>query len=270
LRTASRPGGQATGLSAPTGWVGDEAGDVVISFEGVGKRFRLRSGSSLQEFVPALVRGRGFHPPFWALRNIDLVIHRGEAVGIIGPNGSGKSTMLKLMAGVMAPSEGRVLVCGRTSPLLEVGTGFHPELTGRENVYLNASILGLSNAETKARFDSIIDFAEIGDFVDTPVKRYSSGMYARLGFAIAVHSDPDILLVDEVLAVGDVSFQAKSFQRMLQLRDAGTTIVVVSHSLEDVRSFCSRAIFVRSGSVVMDGPSDEITEAYGEAIRAAP
>jgi ABC-type polysaccharide/polyol phosphate transport system ATPase subunit len=267
LQTASRPGQAAATRDAAA--VRDDAGigEIAVSFEGVGKRFRLRSGSSLQEFVPALVRGRGFHPPFWALRNVDLVVHRGEAIGIIGPNGSGKSTLLKLMAGVMAPSEGRVLVSGRTSPLLEVGTGFHPDLTGRENVFLNASILGLSNAETRARFDSIIDFAEVGDFVDTPVKRYSSGMYTRLGFSVAVHSDPDILLVDEVLAVGDAAFQAKSFQRMLQLRDAGTTVVVVSHSLEDVRNFCSRAVLIRSGRVVMDGPAAEVTEAYMEAVQ---
>src|SRR5206468_1424596 len=163
----------------------------------VSKRFQLQEGKTLREFVPALFRGQGWADPFYALRDLSFFLDRGETLGIIGRNGSGKSTILKLIAGVTAPTKGEVRVAGRVSPLIELGAGFHPDLTGRENVHLNASLLGMSGKEIKERYEDIVDYAELREFIDTPVKRYSSGMYMRLAFAVAVHSDPDVLLVDE-------------------------------------------------------------------------
>ncbi|MEE8346299.1 MAG: ABC transporter ATP-binding protein [Dehalococcoidia bacterium] len=230
------------------------------------KRFHLQEGRTLREFVPALLRGRGWSPPFHALRDVSFCVAQGETLGIIGRNGSGKSTILKLIAGVTAPSEGEIAVYGRVSPLIELGAGFHPDLTGRENVFLNASILGMSRKETLARFDDIISFAELWDFVDTPVKRYSSGMYIRLGFSVAVHSDPEILLIDEVLAVGDAAFQEKCLAKMQEFRSRGITIVLVSHSMELVEDFCQRALLLNGGRVVVDGPTTEVVERYRELI----
>ena len=180
-----------------------------IEFWHVSKQFELQEGRTLREFVPALFKGQAYSQPFYALRDVTFYIERGETVGLLGRNGSGKSTALKLIAGVMAPSEGEVKVAGRVSPLIELGAGFHPDLTGRENVHMNASILGMSAREIKERFGNIVDFADLWEFIDTPIKRYSSGMYARLGFSVAVHCRPDILLVDEVLSVGDAFFQEK-------------------------------------------------------------
>jgi ABC-type polysaccharide/polyol phosphate transport system ATPase subunit len=187
-------------------------------------------------------------------------------MGIIGRNGSGKSTVLKLIAGVTAPSEGEIFVYGRVSPLIELGAGFHPDLTGRENVFLNASILGMSRKEVLARFDEIISFAELWEFVDTPVKRYSSGMYIRLGFSVAVHSDPEILLVDEVLAVGDAAFQEKCLAKMQEFRSQGVTIVLVSHSMELVEEFCERALLLNGGGVLADGAPTEVVKRYTDLI----
>ena len=188
-------------------------------------------------------------------------------VGIIGRNGSGKSTTLKLIAGVTAPSSGEVFVGGRVSPLIELGAGFHPDLTGRENVHLNASILGMTGREIKEQYDAIVEFAELEEFIDTPVKRYSSGMYVRLGFAVAVHSNPEILLVDEVLSVGDSFFQEKSLAKMHEFRDKGTTIVVVSHSPPLIESFCDRAIWLDHGQLVEDGPAKDVLDRYTHSQR---
>ncbi len=237
-----------------------------IEFAQVSKRFQLQEGKTLREFVPALFRGRAWSPPFYALRNVSFNVARGETLGIIGRNGSGKSTILKLIAGLPAPSEGEIAVCGRVSPLIELGAGFHPDLTGRENVFLNASILGLSQKEVRARFDEIISFAELWDFVDTPVKRYSSGMYIRLGFSVAVHSDPEILLVDEVLSVGDSAFQEKCLEKMHEFQKLGTTIVVVSHSMDLMRKFCPRVLLLEGGHLVGDGSSAEMTRRYQQAV----
>jgi len=190
---------------------------------------------------------------------------RGETVGLIGRNGSGKSTALKLIAGVMAPTEGEVRVAGRVSPLIELGAGFHPDLTGRENVRLNASILGMTGREIDEQFGSIVDFAELWDFIDTPVKRYSSGMYVRLAFAVAVHTNPEVLLVDEVLSVGDAYFGEKCIEKMYEFQKNGTTIVVVSHSLDLVEQFCERAIWLEHGRVVAEGPSRDVAKRYREA-----
>jgi ABC-type polysaccharide/polyol phosphate transport system ATPase subunit len=242
-----------------------ESKEKAIEFLEVSKRFLLEEGRTLREFLPALFQGRGWHPPFYARQEVTFSVRRGETVGIVGRNGSGKSTCLKLIAGVMAPTTGAVHVHGRVSPLIELGAGFHPDLTGRENVYLNASILGMSNREIRARFDDIVEFAELQDFMDTPVKRYSSGMYMRLGFSVAVHSDPDILLVDEVLAVGDAIFTEKCMAKIREMQERGVTIVIVSHSLDVVRDFCNRAILLRNGILVEDGPPGEVTGRYWAA-----
>jgi ABC-type polysaccharide/polyol phosphate transport system ATPase subunit len=242
-----------------------ESKEKAIEFREVSKRFLLEEGRTLREFLPALFQGRGWHPPFYALREVTFSVGRGETVGIVGRNGSGKSTCLKLMAGVMAPTDGEVHVRGRVSPLIELGAGFHPDLTGRENVYLNASILGMSNREIRRRFDNIVEFAELDEFMDTPVKRYSSGMYMRLGFSVAVHSSPDVLLVDEVLAVGDAVFAEKCMAKIREMQQQGITIVIVSHSLDVIRDFCSRALLLKDGSLIEEGPPADVTGHYWAA-----
>ncbi|MDO8615954.1 MAG: ABC transporter ATP-binding protein [Dehalococcoidia bacterium] len=242
------------------------ASDPAIEFRQVSKRFQLHEGRTLREFIPALLGGRGWSPPFYALRDVSFSIARGETVGIIGRNGSGKSTALKLIAGVMAPTSGEVLVTGRISPLIELGAGFHPDLTGRENVFMNASILGMSTREVKAKFDEIVAFAELWDFMDTPVKRYSSGMYTRLGFSVAVHSDPDILLVDEVLAVGDTPFQEKCLQKMRDFQAQGVTMVYVSHGLDVVKQFCHRAVLLDGGHLLAAGDPAAVVQTYLDMV----
>jgi lipopolysaccharide transport system ATP-binding protein len=199
---------------------------------------------------------------FWALREASFEVYRGEALGIIGCNGAGKSTVLKLLSRVSTPTQGEIMINGRLSALIEVGSGFHPELTGRENIYLSGSILGMRRREIAGKLDSIIEFSGIKDFIDTPVKRYSSGMYVRLGFSIAAHLDPDILLLDEVLAVGDASFQSKCLDRIRHLRNTGTTIIFVSHDLSAVRQLCDRVLLLDGGRVVAGGPAEEIIGLY--------
>lgn len=242
--------------------------EKAIEFIDVSKRFQLAEGRTLREFLPALFRGRGWSAPFHALRNVSFAVGRGETIGIIGRNGSGKSTALKLIAGVMAPSEGGVHVYGRVSPLIELGAGFHPDLTGRENVHLNASILGISGREIRARFHDIVEFAELRDFIETPVKRYSSGMYMRLGFSVAIYSDPDILLIDEVLAVGDAVFQEKCLAKIREFQRQGVTIVLVSHAMPMINQFCSRAILLHGGQLLADGAPQEVTRQYLELMHA--
>jgi ABC-2 type transport system ATP-binding protein len=237
---------------------------VAIEFLNVSKRFILEEGRSLREFIPALLRGNGWSDPFHALQDVSFTIKKGESVGIVGSNGSGKSTTLKLIAGVMAPNSGEVHVRGRVSPLIELGAGFHPDLTGRENVYLNASILGMTGRDIRARFNDIVDFAELWEFMETPVKRYSSGMYMRLGFSVAVHSDPDILLVDEVLAVGDAVFSEKCLAKVREFQEAGVTIVIVSHSPDTIKEFCGRAILLDHGHLLEDGPPEPVIRRYWE------
>lgn len=216
--------------------------ETVIKFEHVTKNFSLLSHKTFKEFLPALIKGEDTSKNFTALNDLSFDIQRGETVGIIGPNGSGKSTILKLIAGVMSPSSGQITVNGRVSPLIELGAGFHFELSGRENVFLNGTILGLSQKEIEKNFNSIVDFAELWEFIDQPVKRYSSGMYMRLAFSIAVHVYPDILLVDEILAVGDPEFQKKCLKKMEDFKKLGVTIVFVSHDIDLVKRFCTRII----------------------------
>lgn len=199
---------------------------------------------------------------FWAVDDVSFELNRGRTLGIIGPNGSGKSTILKMLNGIYMPDKGKIQIKGRVGALIEVGAGFHPMLTGRENIYINGSILGMSKKEIDKKFDEIVEFAELWDFLDSPVRHYSSGMYVRLGFSIAVHVEPEILLVDEVLSVGDFSFIIKSVERMKRLRDAGTTILFVSHNLEQVAKFCSRVLVLISGTVKFDGPPNDAIRYY--------
>ena len=200
---------------------------------------------------------------FWALRNVSFEVKQGEMVGVIGRNGAGKSTLLKVLSRITEPTEGRATIKGRVASLLEVGTGFHPELTGRENVFLNGSILGMTRAEIARKFDEIVDFSEVEKFLDTPVKFYSSGMYVRLAFAVAAHLDPEILIVDEVLAVGDIAFQKKCMGKMQQVSDGqGRTVLFVSHNMSAVQRLCPRSILMRKGSVAFDGPTDDVVRQY--------
>ena len=227
---------------------------AAVEVEGVSKHFRLRHTHSLKEALVWTVQGRARTDDFTALHPLDLAIEAGESLALLGRNGSGKSTLLKLLAGVMAPDSGQVRVRGRLAGLLEVGAGFHPDLTGRENVFLNAAILGLSRAEVEERFDDIAAFADIGRFLDTQVRFYSSGMFLRLAFAVAVHTEPDVFLVDEILAVGDEAFRAKCLDRIERLAGEGRTLVVVSHDLPLVERLCSRGVLLDRGRLVADGP----------------
>ncbi|WP_136519405.1 ABC transporter ATP-binding protein [Cellulomonas telluris] len=241
---------------------------TVIRVEGVSKRFVIRKEKSLKERIVNFGRSNLHKEDFWALRDVSLDITSGTTVGLIGPNGSGKSTLLKTVGGILQPTEGQVLLRGRLAALLELGAGFHPDLTGRENVYLNASILGLSRVEIDRHFDAIVDFSGIEQFIDTQVKFYSSGMYVRLAFAVAVHVDPDILLVDEVLAVGDEPFQRKCLERIRNFQAEGRTIVLVTHSLDQVADFCDRAVVLESGAVVADGTPREALTALRKDFEA--
>jgi ABC-2 type transport system ATP-binding protein len=224
-----------------------------ISIDAVSKRFRLyhERPSSLKERILRLRRTRA--EEFWALRDVAFDVGEGETVGLIGANGSGKTTLLKIIGGILRPTAGTVTTRGRIAALLELGAGFHPELTGRENVYLNASILGLSKRETDRRLDDIVGFAELEQFIDNQVKHYSSGMFVRLGFAVAVHVDPEILLVDEVLAVGDQAFQRKCIERVRRFQEEGRTIVLVTHAVEWVREICDRAVMLDQGRILASG-----------------
>ncbi len=251
--------------------------DVAIRLDHVYKRFRRGElFNTLRDLVPALVKGTVRRDrereladnEFWAIRDACLEVRRGETVGIIGRNGAGKSTMLKHLAGIMQPTRGTISVSGRLSALIEVGAGFHFDLTGRENVLLNGVILGMSRAEIAAKFDEIVAFSGLEDFIDTPVKRYSSGMYARLGFSVAAHLEPDILVIDEVLSVGDFAFQAKSVQKMKSIARSGATVLFVSHNLHAISDLCSRTVLMDAGMIVADGPTTEVIQTYFDRERA--
>ena len=231
----------------------------VILVENVDKVFTLRHTRSIKEYAVWTLRGRKgeLSETFKALNNVSLSIGKGESVGLIGLNGSGKSTLLKLISGVMQPDAGSVRISGLVAGLIEVGAGFHPDLTGRENVYLNGAILGMSEAEIERKFPDILAFSEIEKFIDTEVKFYSSGMFLRLAFSVAIYSEPDIFLVDEVLAVGDEPFQRKCLKRIHELKAEGQTLVVVSHDLPKIHEFCDRGIMLEHGNLVFDGPIDQ-------------
>jgi lipopolysaccharide transport system ATP-binding protein len=254
--------------------------DVIIRAENIGKRYTLNhqgSSGGYRKFSDTLIQAakaplRWFQPAssspqpsqedFWALKDINFEIKQGEVVGIIGRNGAGKSTLLKILSRITEPTQGRITLNGRVASLLEVGTGFHPELTGRENIYLNGAILGMKKAEIKSKFDEIVAFAEVERFLDTPVKRYSSGMYVRLAFAVAAHLEPEILIVDEVLAVGDTQFQKKCLGKMQDVAVGGRTVLLVSHNLAQLRDLCTKAICLNSGTVVDDDTAQAVISRY--------
>jgi lipopolysaccharide transport system ATP-binding protein len=258
---------------------------AAVTVRDISKRYRVQRAANgqlygyrtlrddlahLARWPMRLLRGqnRVVHDDFWALHGVEFTIGRGEVVGIIGHNGAGKSTLLKILSRITKPTSGSILLRGRVGSLLEVGTGFHPELTGRENLFLNGAILGMRRREILSKFDAIVDFAEIGPFLDTPVKRYSSGMYVRLAFAIAAHLEPEILIVDEVLAVGDMAFQRKCMGRMKEVGRSGATVLFVSHSMPAIESLCTRAILIDHGKVARDGEVKEcVTEYYRKVLQ---
>lgn len=236
----------------------------VINLDKVGVRYRIPSEriSSFKEYSIRWIQRKVTHRDFWALRDVNLSVDRGETFGLIGPNGAGKSTMLKLIARVFKPTSGRVVVRGQVAPLLEFGAGFHPELTGRENIYLNGALMGFSRQEMEEKFEGIVDFAELWDFIDVPLRTYSSGMWARLGFAVATDVQPDILIVDEVLSVGDESFQRKSSARMQEFRDQGATTMLVSHNMDMIIKMCDNTAWLDHGQIKAIGKTSEVVQAY--------
>src|SRR5262245_14598873 len=252
--------------------------DVAIAIDRVGKRYTIGAPIGTQTFRESLVAmlsapwrrfqhlagANGQSPQFWALRDVSFDVRIGEVIGIVGPNGAGKSTLLKVLSRITPPTEGHVDLHGRVSSLLEVGTGFHPELTGRENVFLNGAILGMFRTEIRRKFDAIVEFAELAQFIDTPVKHYSSGMYMRLAFSVAAHLEGEILLVDEVLAVGDVAFQQKCLGKMQDVSRGGRTVLFISHNMTAVSALCSRAIVLHQGQPVFDGAVQQGVRFYLE------
>ncbi len=235
--------------------------NIAIKFRNVSKKFKKGRRVYLKQAILDIFRPR-LEEDFWVLKDINFNILKGETIGIIGNNGSGKSTILKLIAGVLTPTTGNVLVNGRISPLIELGAGFHPELTGRENIYLNGTILGLTKKEIDERFNDIISFSGLEEFIDTPVKHYSSGMYMRLGFSIGIQANPEILLIDEILAVGDLSFQQKCYDQLTKFQNQGVTIILISHSLELVQNFCQRVLLIDSGKILKQGKPQNVVKYY--------
>lgn len=240
-----------------------------IEVENVTKKFRvyLDKGHTLKE--KALFQRRRKYEEHSVLNGISFEVKKGEAVGLIGQNGCGKSTTLKLLTKIMYPDSGRIEMCGRVSCLLELGAGFHPDMSGRENIYINASIFGLTKREIDLRLKEIVSFSELGEFIDNPVRTYSSGMYMRLAFSVAIHVDADILLIDEILAVGDAYFQSKCFQKLREIRQSGTTIVLVSHSLSQIGQICDRTIWLHQGLLRADGRPQDVHEAYMNEVHRA-
>lgn len=249
---------------------------VVICAEELGKKYRrgLATDSGLRHALERFARSpisvfrRNRHEDFWALKDVSLEVHEGEVLGLVGRNGAGKTTLLKILSRITKPTKGWAEIRGRVGSLLEVGTGFHPELTGRENAFLSGAILGMRKAEIVSKFDEIVEFAELDKFIDTPVKHYSSGMYVRLAFAVAAHLEPEILLVDEVLAVGDINFQKKCLGKMGDAARAGRTILLVSHQLNQIRRLCHRVVWMDAGGVRKSGPAPEVVGSYEASARA--
>jgi len=242
-----------------------------IVVDGLSKRYWLEGEAprTLQQAIGQLVGAARRRKPFWALRDVSFEVRPGESVALVGSNGAGKSTLLRMLCGLGRPTAGHSRVEGRVAALLDLGVGFHPTLSGRENVYVSGVVSGLRRGEIDARFGEIVEFAEIGPFIDQPLRTYSAGMLVRLAFAVAVHVDPDVLIVDEALAVGDAHFQRKCLERIEGFRRAGKTLLLVAHDMELVNAFCDRAIWMRRGQVAADGPADLITQAYMNASGGA-
>ncbi|MBI3251416.1 MAG: ABC transporter ATP-binding protein [Candidatus Andersenbacteria bacterium] len=248
----------------------------IIEVQELGKKYTISGKREMYRTLSGQLlawlswRGRAAHTvDFWALKDVNFTVKRGEVLGVVGRNGAGKSTLLKILSRITDPSEGQVIMRGRVASLLEVGTGFHPELTGRENIYLSGAVLGMSGAEITRKFDEIVAFAEIEKFLDTPIKRFSSGMYMRLAFSVAAHLDPEILLVDEVLAVGDAAFQKKCLGKMDAVAQSGRTVLFVSHQLEFLAQLCKRCILVDGGRVVMDGEARDVIDHYVHLVKTS-
>lgn len=239
---------------------------AAISIEGLSKCYRLGEHANLRDRLPFVRKPQTSVDILWALRNVSFEVKRGEVLGVLGRNGAGKSTLLKLLSRITDPTEGRAIVRGRIGSLLEVGTGFHPELTGRENVFLNGAILGMGKQEIQKAFDGIIEFSEIGRFIDTPVKRYSSGMYMRLAFAVAANLDPEILIIDEVLSVGDAAFQKKCLAKIYSLMRSGRTVMFVSHSIGSVSELCQSAVLLSQGQLVKHGSISDVVASYSTLL----
>jgi ABC-2 type transport system ATP-binding protein/lipopolysaccharide transport system ATP-binding protein len=242
--------------------------DAAIELTGIQVRFSMPSERivSFKEYVLKRISGKIEHRELWALRSLDLMVRPGEIVGVVGRNGAGKSTLLKVISRVLTPTGGRVVIRGQVAPLLELGAGFHFDLTGRENVFLNAALFGYSSRVVQRNLDEVIAFSELGEFIDLPIRNYSSGMMARLGFAVATMFRPDILLIDELLAVGDVGFQDKCLKRIHDFRSQGTAILLVSHQLEPVSRHCDRTLWIERGILKAEGPTDEVLQLYSEGF----
>lgn len=237
---------------------------TMIEVSDVSMRFRMNSDRimSLKEYVTTALRGKLHYEEFTALDHVSFEVKKGETFGLIGRNGAGKSTMLKVISGILKPTEGSIVCHGNVVPMLELGSGFDMELTGRENIYLNGAILGYSEEFLNEKYDEIAEFSELGQFLEIPIRNYSSGMLARLAFSVATVVNPEILIVDEILAVGDAAFQAKSRQRMMEMMGGGTTVLFVSHDLNQIREMCSRVVWLEHGTVKMVGPTQEVCDAY--------
>jgi ABC-type polysaccharide/polyol phosphate transport system ATPase subunit len=248
----------------------DGGGETVVELSGVGVRYRVPRGGvrSIKEYVLKAVRGELRFDDFWAVEDVDLSVGRGERIGIIGRNGAGKSTLLQVIAGVLPPTTGRVEVRGRVAPLLQLGAGFDPELSGRENIFLNGALLRMRRAHIRTRFDAIVEFAELEAFIDAPLRTYSTGMAARLGFAVAAECQADVLLLDEVLSVGDEAFQEKCVRRLREFSDGGTTMIIVTHDAEFVMRECTRAIWIHDRHMVCQGSPTDVVEAYHRLLRS--
>jgi len=251
--------------------------DIAIKFDNISKRYE-KGSSTIRESISKLFRGTtdqnystlentaSDSNVFWALKDVSFEVKKGNTLGIIGPNGAGKSTILKLLAGITEPTSGKITINGKIGVLIELGAGFHPEFTGRENIYLNGAIMGMSKKDINEKFAAIVDFAELHEFIDTPVKHYSSGMYLRLGFSIAAHLEPDILLIDEVLAVGDAPFQAKCLKKIGELKQSGVIMVLVSHNLHSIRILCNKTILLNQGNIVFYGETETAINNYTDLI----
>jgi ABC-type polysaccharide/polyol phosphate transport system ATPase subunit len=246
-------------------------GETVIKVENVGMEFNLsqEKTDNLKEYVIKFLKKELMYQSFWALQDVSFEVKKGDKLGVLGLNGAGKSTLLKLISGVMKPTHGNIELNGRISPLLELGAGFDPSYTGRENIFLNGAMLGYPKEFIESKFDEIVDFSEIGDFIDVPLKNYSSGMVARLGFSIATVVEPQILILDEVLSVGDAKFKEKSENRMKSLLNQDVTVLFVSHSIDQVRRLCNKAIWLEKGKLVMQGSVEEVSEKYEQSIHQA-
>jgi ABC-type polysaccharide/polyol phosphate transport system ATPase subunit len=243
----------------------------VVAVKNVGIHYRIyhRQALSIKSFIIDIIKRNYNYTQFWALKNISFDVKRGEMLGIIGRNGSGKSSLLKILSGIYDPDEGEFSIRGRTSALIELGAGFHPELTGIENVILNGAILGFTREEITSKFSSIVEFSGVGKFMDSPVKNFSSGMQLRLGFSVAVHSEPDVMLIDEVLAVGDDQFKKKCYEKIEEFRKKGVTIIFVSHNMKEIEKYCDKCIWLDKGTITLEGNPGKVTREYSRWLQKA-